>query len=82
MSIGFAWFATIHDSILKREQKLANQQKNSVKKVLVDHFKSFHDPVASLIEATDEMAIVHEDAVAFKHFPKGISFHPVAYMIS
>jgi hypothetical protein len=39
----------------------------------VGHFKSFHDPVASLIEATDEHAIIYEDAVASKGFPKGIT---------
>ncbi len=63
------WFATINDPVFIDAYKNSNSEMDAEerKKLLIDAFGSWHNPVKTLIETTPAEDIMYEMALAHKH---------------
>ncbi|KAL7445253.1 hypothetical protein ACHAXM_011933 [Skeletonema potamos] len=63
------WFATINDPVFMDAYKNPNSEMNAEerKRLLLDAFGSWHNPVRTLIETTPAEDIMYEMALAHKH---------------
>mmetsp|Transcript_25486 Transcript_25486/g.42052 ORF Transcript_25486/g.42052 Transcript_25486/m.42052 type:complete len:671 (+) Transcript_25486:175-2187(+) len=63
------WFATINDPVFIDDYKNTNSEMDAEerKKLLIDAFGSWHNPVKTLIETTPAEDIMYEMALAHKH---------------
>ena len=63
------WFATINDPVFVEAYKKSNSEMGAEerKKLLLDAFGSWHNPIKTLIETTPAEDIMYEMALAHKH---------------
>ena len=63
------WFATINDPVFVEAYKKSNSEMGAEerKKLLLDAFGSWHNPIKTLIETTPAEEIMYEMALAHKH---------------
>ena len=63
MQSGQAWFVTTSDPRFRGEKPSYEERKQ----IILEEFKSWHDPIASLIESTPAESILMENAVAHQY---------------
>eukprot|EP00638_Chattonella_subsalsa_P017752 CAMPEP_0117866344 /NCGR_PEP_ID=MMETSP0950-20121206/7298_1 /TAXON_ID=44440 /ORGANISM="Chattonella subsalsa, Strain CCMP2191" /LENGTH=373 /DNA_ID=CAMNT_0005717641 /DNA_START=70 /DNA_END=1187 /DNA_ORIENTATION=- len=66
---GQQWFATFIAPALSSQSNTETSDSSSLKTSLIQRFESWHTPIASIIDATDDNDMLIENAWSFSKFP-------------